>query len=359
MRRTGIANLPLHYGKPPEYLFNLMKKLAREICITIFENYGKEVFFQRISHPVWFQSFGCVLGFDWHSSGLTTTTLYALKEALREILDDYGVCIAGGKGKDGLKTPEEIKRTLEKTGISPYKLVYVSKITAKVDNIAVQDGYQIYMHFLLFDKKSNLWAVIQQGMNEKNSMARRYHWLSEDVKSFTMEPHRGICGSRENFVINLVAEENQRCQESCVELLKDKNEVIKTIKKIPSLNLPFHHQIFWKNVDKKRLENIFLRVSSMKIENFEHLIGVKGIGPKTVRAMALLSEIICGVPLSFNDPVRYSFAHGGKDGHPYPVDKRTYESSINLLIDVVRKSKISPNLKDKKLKKLSSFLTSA
>jgi len=218
MKKTGIANLPLHYGKAPDYLFKLMRKLAREISITIFENYGKEVFFERISHPVWFQSLGCVLGFDWHSSGLTTTTLYALKEALNEVSNEYGVFIAGGKGKDGLKTPDEIKNYSERKGISPERLVYASRITAKVDNIAVQDGYQIYQHFLLFDAKSNLWAVIQQGMNEKNRMARRYHWLSKEVKSFILHPHKGICGKKENFVLNLVSEENQQCQKNCVEL---------------------------------------------------------------------------------------------------------------------------------------------
>ena len=357
MRRTGIANLPLHYGKAPEYLFNLMRKLAREICITIFENYGKEVFFERISHPVWFQSLGCVLGFDWHSSGLTTTTLYALKEALNEVSGEYGVFIAGGKGKDGLKTPEEIKDYSEKKGISSEKLIYASRITAKVDNIAVQDGYQIYQHFLLFDVKNNLWAVIQQGMNSENRMARRYHWLSKEVKSFVLNPHKGICGREENFVINLVSDENQECQKNCVQLLKEKKEILSTMKKIPSLSLPYHHQIFWENVNKKHLENVFLEISSRKINDFESLLGIRGVGVKTVRALALLSEIICGNEISFTDPVRCSFAHGGKDGHPYPVDRKTYKNSINLLIEIVKKSRISPNLKDKKLKKLSSFLS--
>ena len=357
MKRAGIANLPLHNGRAPSWLFNMMKKLAREICLVIVEEFGREEFLRRISDPVWFQSFGCVLGFDWHSSGLTTTTLGALKEGLKEINYEGGIYIAGGKGKRGLSTPEEIKLFAEKKGFNPEPLIYSSRITAKVDNVAIQDGYSIYQHFFIFDERGN-WVVIQQGMNSYISMARRYHWFSEGLNSFIVEPHRGICGKKEGRVLNMVARESLNCQNYSIKLLEEKNEVLNTLKKIPQLNLPYHHQIFWKNTDRKRLKEVFISLSRKKIKDFENLLNVRGVGPKTVRAMALLCEIIYGVTPSYTDPVRYTFAHGGKDGHPFPVDKEVYVQSINMLTEVLRRCKIPPIQKERKLRKLAFLLKS-
>ena len=217
MNKTGIIYLPLHHGKIPRYLFSLMKRLGREITLKIIEDYGTEEFLKRLSHPVWFQSLGCLLGFDWHSSGLTTATLSALKEAISQVASKVGLFIVGGKGKRGIETPKEIEFWADKCGVDGEKLIYFSRMAAKVDSVALQDGYAIYQHFFVFDKKGR-WVVIQQGMNPSFSMARRYHWIWEDVKSFVVEPHKGICGRKEKSVLNLVAEKSENCRKSIIHI---------------------------------------------------------------------------------------------------------------------------------------------
>lgn len=337
--KTGIANLPLHFGSTPSWLFEKMKELAREISLVLVSEYGQEEFLKRLSDPFWFQSFGCLLGFDWHSSGLTTTVCGALKEGLRGLENDLGIFVCGGKGKTSRKTPEEIEKIAHRFSLNPHSLVYASKISAKVDNTALQDGYQLYHHTFFFNKEGQ-WAVVQQGMNEQTSFARRYHWLSDNISDFVCEPHSGIASEkRERKVLNMVAKESEKAREISTKVALEKPEKnIKQIKKIQELSMPYEHEI--RNFRPENLKRIFLKTYEKKPKDFENLLGIYGVGPKTIRALSLISELIYGTKPSYKDPARFSFAHGGKDGYPYPVDKKQYEKSIEILKTAVQHSKI-------------------
>lgn len=342
--RTGIANLPLHYGTPPSWLFEKMIRLSREILKVIVSEFSLDEFLMRISDPYWFQAFGCVLGFDWHSSGLTTTVCGALKEAIKGQEKDFGLFICGGKGKASRRTPEEILNYGEKIGKDLTSLVYASKMAAKVDNNAIQDGYQLYHHTFFFTK-SGKWAVVQQGMGRDFGVnagwARRYHWQSDNLSDFVCEPHTGIASNHKGIALNMVAKDSNKCRLVSVSLTKEKPEkLIKYVKKLEILKLPRKHQVFTKNLNTKYLAKIFLSTYKNQPENYEQLLGIPGVGSKTIRALALISELIYGVPPSFKDPARFSFAHGGKDGIPYPVDKKTYEKSIEFLKIALSKAKI-------------------
>ena len=356
--RTGIANLPLHGGKAPPWLFNRMKKLAREITCIIISEYGQEEFLKRLSDPFWFQSFGCVLGFDWHSSGVTTTVGGALKEGLKGLEKEIGLVVAGGKGKTSRKTPEEItlwgdRFSLEASLVS--NLVYASRISAKVDTSCVQDGFQIYHHNFIFTSKGD-WAVIQQGMNPNLSAARRYHWLSNELKDFVEEPHKAICTEKKSRTLNLSAKLSRETRDLSVEIVKeDSSGLLEDLRKLEALDLPKTHPIYQENFDLKRLERIINKIKEREPEDFERMLGIKGVGPKTILALALISELVYGTKPSWKDPARYSFAHGGKDGYPYPVQRETYDESIEILRNAVNRAKIERSEKIKSLKALSSF----
>lgn len=339
--KTGMANLPLHYGKAPRWLFSLMTKLAREISVVMIKERGVKEFLVKLSDPYWFQAFGAVLGFDWHSSGLTTTTCGALKEGLKPLQKDLGLFICGGKGATSRKTPEEIRL------YSPYqegaKLVYASKMAAKVDNNALQDGYQLYHHNFFFTRGGD-WAVVQQGMSQDKygGWARRYHWLSDSVSSFVNEPHQGIATQKkEKKVLNLVAQKSNHARSVIAKLSARKPEKnIKETKSLKILKLPPNHEVLVSDLHPDNLEKIFLSTYQRQPENFETLLGMPGVGPKTIRALALISELIYKTPYSTYDPAKYSFAHGGKDGTPYPVNRQTYSSSIDFLRQAIKKAKI-------------------
>lgn len=356
MKRTGITNLPLHYGKAPQWLFQRMVKLAREISIIIIEEFGPLEFLKKISDPYWFQSLGCILGFDWHSSGVTTTVCGALKEGLKNTENELGIFITGGKGNTSRKTPDEITEKCDRLSITPDKFIYSSKIVAKVDNSAIQDGFQLYQHNFLFTDKGE-WAVIQQGMDTLNKYARRYHWISLDVKSFIEEPHKAICCDlKKNSILNMVAKESKSSQDASVLISKEKPEkIIKEINSIQTLNLPKHHHVDIRDINSKRLYKILLKTYEEKPDDFEKLLYINGVGPKTIRALALISDLIYGVKPSFTDPVRFSFAHGGKDGHPYPVNKEVYDKSIMSLKRAVQKMKADNSEKNNALKRLYEF----
>ena len=359
--RTGIMNLPLHGGKAPYWLFTRMKNLSREIISLIVSEYGAAEMLERLSDPLWFQAFGCVLGFDWHSSGVTTTVCGAVKESIKGLEKDLGFFVAGGKGGTSRKTPLEIENAANLMGKDFGNLVYSSKIVAKVDSNALQDGYQLYHHCFIFTKDGNQWSVIQQGMNEDNRMARRYHWLSKDLDSFVCEPHKAICCDKKNKVINLVALESGKAREIVAELSREKPQnILKDLKKIKdwqekSYTLPIRHHIRLDDMDLRRMEKIFISTYERKPENFEKLLAMKGVGPKTIRALALISELVYGVKYSIKDPARFSFAHGGKDGIPYPVDRANYNRSIEILHNAVKDSKIDKTEKIKAIKRLSFF----
>lgn len=350
--RTGFADLPLHNGKAPRWLFERMKKLAREISYYLVIEFGPDEYLKRLSDPFWFQSLGCLLGFDWHSSGLTTTVTGAIKEALKEIGSEIGVFAAGGKGKTALKTPQEIVETAEKEGIEAEPLIYASKMAAKVDNSALQDGFQLYHHLLIFTREGR-WAVIQQGMNDKKGYARRYHWFSENLQSFVVEPHVAVCSDWRGNVLNLVALESEEARKAITHLSAEKPEKVENyISRIFYLKMPLRHSIEISDLQPKSLRKVLLVTYEKQPENFEELLQVRGVGPKALRALALLSELIYGTKLSYRDPAKFSFAHGGKDGYPYPVDKKTYDKTIEVLEKAVKSAKLSFSEKEKTLKRL-------
>lgn len=355
--RTGIANLPLHYGKAPAWLFGRMRRLARQITLTIVMEYGPEDFLNRISDPFWFQAFGCVLGFDWHSSGLTTTVCAALKEGLKDISKETGIFVCGGKGATSRKTPTEIESIGQKrlTSADPNRLIYVSRMSAKVDSAAVQDGYQLYQHNFFFTR-SGEWAVIQQGMNTITRWARRYHWLGKDVTDFVCEPHKAICCNHKGEALNMVARESTGARQLSRQLaIGPVDKVIDEFNNIKHLELSTHHAISLDDIRPKNLSKILTKTYERQPEDFERLLGIEGVGPKTIRSLALISELIYGESPSFKDPVRFSFAHGGKDGHPYPVDKKSYDLSIQILKEAVDKAKISRTERLAAIKRLAKY----
>jgi len=366
MKNVGIAELPLHYGECPKWLFERMKKLGKCITEAIILEYSKDEFLKRISDPFFFQSFACVLGFDWHSSGVTTTLCGALKEALNN--ENLGIYVAGGKGKVSRKTPEEIEKIGEKINLSTKnieKLIYSSKMSAKIDNIAVQDGYNLYHHCFIFSEDGK-WVVIQQGMNIKNKYARRYHWISEKIKKFTEEPHNAICcDKKEDFVLDMTSKENAEIRKVSVELVKDnigkrlmrqstlndffeENEFCET----KNLKMPFHHEV---KIDKNVI-NSLIKAYEINPKDFEELLEINGVGQKTIRALALISQIIYGKEISWKDPVKFSFAHGGKDGTPYRINKNHYDTTIEILTKAIEEAKLGEKEKLFALKRLSDFM---
>jgi hypothetical protein len=375
--RTGIATVPLDYGKCPYWLFERMRKLARGITLAIAEEFGIEEFLKRLSDPIWFQSLGCTIGFDWNSSGLTTTTLGALKEGLRGLENELGIFICGGKGKTSRKTPEQIQIWGEFLGLSEEtikKLVYASKISAKVDNSALQDGFQLYHHNLIFSKSGH-WTVVQQGMNVNFQKARRYHWLSSNIRDFVEEPHSGIVSDIRVKPLNLTAKESRKNKEISTELVKEEpktflrdielisektNSLIKQ-KRLPGFcevelkNIEFSwHPVLKEKFDLKRLKKTIEKVHFLEPKNFEELLATEGVGPRTIRALSLVSEIIYGAKPSYQDPARYSFSVGGKDGTPYPIDRKTYDQTLEIIERGIRKANISNREKIDARKRLTN-----
>lgn len=390
MMKRGIATFSLDYGKCPRWLFERMVKLGREMIQVMVAEYGPEEFIKRIADPVWFQSLGTILAFDWNSSGLTTILTAALKEAVRGEEKNLGIFICGGKGKTSRKTPEEIKNwggILSLPAPQVNNLVYNSKMAAKVDSALVQDGFQIYHHSFFFSR-SGAWTVVQQGMNTKNQRARRYHWFSENIpldpargeKDLVCEPHSGIISDVKTPTLNLVAKESEKVRGLSTELISaGYHSLIKDIQllrkhsstlhkmlafKFNDKNLTFlkleniefkHHPVEFEDFSKSRyLEKILWKLCEEKPENYEKILATPGVGPKTMRALALTSEVIYGAQPSYEDPARYSFAHGGKDATPYPVDRRIYDQTIKMMRQLVEKSKIAFSQKREIIKKLQS-----
>jgi hypothetical protein len=353
--RTGIAHLPLHYGKAPSWLFQRMKSLAREITLFIIDVYGVEEMLLRLSDPFWFQALGCVLGFDWHSSGVTTTVCGALKEGIKGMEKELGFYIAGGKGKASRKTPQEIEEICNRRSVDGTPLIYASRMSAKVDSAALQDGYQIYHHSFFFTKNGS-WAVVQQGMNEENRYARRYHWLSQGVEDFVCEPHWAVCSDQKNRGLNLVATESELTRRAITKLSHERPEfLISEGSKVNELYLPKEHPILMEEIRLERLEKVFIQICDHSPKNFEELLGIRGVGPKSLRALSLISELIYGVKPSFRDPTRFSFAHGGKDGHPYPVDRGVYDKTIEILKGAIDKAKLGDREKMEAIRRLRCF----
>lgn len=355
MPKTGTATMPLHYGKAPKWLFERMTALSREITYAIIMEFGQKVFLKKLSDPYWFQAFGCVLGFDWHSSGLTTTVTGAMKEGLKGMEKELGVFIAGGKGATSRKTPEQIKMYGDRYMINPEKLIYASRMSAKVDNTAVQDGYQLYHHVFVFTYKGE-WSVVQQGMNDGNKTARRYHWLSDTVRDFVVEPHSAVCCDKKKKTLNMVASESEDARKVCTDIAKEKPEnIIREISRIENLELTKKHDVTAADIDPRKLYRILTETYERQPENFEKLLGIKGVGPKTIRALSLVSELVYGKPPSYRDPARFSFAHGGKDGTPFPVDRKTYDRTIGIMKKAISTARVGNQDKIDAIKRLDRY----
>ncbi|WP_435050962.1 DUF763 domain-containing protein [Desulfotruncus arcticus] len=351
--------MPLHGHHCPRWLFDRMVRLSAVIIEAVVEEFGPQEVLRRMADPFWFQALGCVVGFDWHSSGLTTVLCGAMKQGLMDRQQNLGVFFAGGKAMTSRKTPLEIARYTEKYALPDHvqELQYASRLSAKVDSAAIQDGYQIYHHFFVFTGNGN-WAVVQQGMNGERGWARRYHWISDSLNSFVEEPHQAVCGRQADNVLNMVAKNSSKARDVTVYLAGEQPEkVISGLRKIADLpgdkllQLPGAHPV----PQAGRIEKTLRRLYDLAPQNYEQLIGTEGVGPATVRAFALVGEVIYGVKASYRDPARYSFAHGGKDGHPYPVDKKVYDSSIMMLETAVRRARAGDRDKVEALRRLAAL----
>jgi hypothetical protein len=363
--KRGVAELPLHWGSAPHWLFQRMRKLSRAIAEILIGEYGSEEFLRRVADPFWFQSLGCVLGFDWHSSGLTTTLCAAIKEGVRGLEAELGLFVAGGKGKTSRATPVQISDFGKHLSVPSENLVYASRMAAKVDSAGLQDGYQLYHHTFFFTR-AGTWAVVQQGMNTATRWARRYHWLSEDLESFVIDPHKAILCDHSGSVLNMVAAESSPAQKVSVEVAKESPEkVVLELKKIKELALPkltlsklalpAHHPVLATDINPERIQKILLKTYERPPEDFSSLLATAGVGPKTIRALALIAEVTYGARPSFRDPVSYSFAHGGKDGYPYPINRDHYDRSIAILEQAIKEAKIGRAEKLGCLKRLASI----
>jgi hypothetical protein len=345
--RTGVAQLPLHTGHAPPWLFQRMVPLAREIVVFLASEFGREEVLRRLADPYWFQAFGCVLGFDWHSSGLTTTVCGALKEGLRGTERELGIHVAGGKGATSRKTPAEITAACERLGRDPAPLVHASRISAKVDNSAVQDGYQLYHHSFVFTAAGD-WCVVQQGMSDETAMARRYHWLSDTVQSYVNEPHAAVCCDAPAETLNLVAAESADVRSAATELARQQPEVT-------LLAMPRHHELAESDINPRYLRKVLLQTYENPPADFEALLGTHGVGAKTLRALALTAELVYGTRASHRDPARFAFAHGGKDGTPFPVDRTTYDKTIDVMRNALNRAQIGRSEKIYAFRRLAAL----
>ncbi|WP_433903425.1 DUF763 domain-containing protein [Sphingobacterium puteale] len=356
MKHSGTADLPLHYGKVPAWLYERMSALGKSIVEVILMDYGQDEVLRRLADPFWFQSFGAVLGMDWHSSGITTSVMGALKRAVNPCAHAFGLYICGGKGKFSKDTPQELLYLADKTGLDGNSLVRTSKLVAKVDKTAIQDGYQLYLHNFIVAKNGH-WAVVQQGMHDHDGTARRYHWHSENVRSFVEEPHTGINGCPQGIILNLTASGAAPNRTGIMTLFnEDSSDVLVDFKR---LMMPSHHDVRVPDVDLKRLGAMLYVARENQPKNFEDLLLLKGMGPRTLQSLALVSEVIHGAPARFNDPARFSFAHGGKDGHPFPVPLDIYDQSIQILQKGIEKSKLGNRDKLKSMNKLHQIVLEA
>jgi hypothetical protein len=327
-----------------------MSLLGGAIVESIVSEYGKSAVLSRLSDPFWFQAFGCVLGMDWHSSGITTSVMGALKRALNPKFGELGIFIAGGKGKYSRQTPNELLAFSERTGLNGNELIRSSKLTAKVDNTAIQDGFQLYLHTFIVSNEGE-WTVVQQGMNDANGMARRYHWHSEKVKSFIENPHTFIYGKNQGVILNLTDLQAGDAKTGILDIVKQEPE--KMLPEIQKIVMPSHHDVQAKDVNLKRLGTVLALAHEKELRDFESLLLLEGLGPRTIQSLALVSEVIHGTPSRFNDPARFSFAHGGKDGHPFPVPTKVYDETISILQTSVEKAKIGDTDKQKAIKNLT------
>ena len=353
MKRSGIADLPLHGGRVPTWLAERMTKLGTAITETIVHDYGTSAFLSRLSDPFWFQALGAVMGMDWHSSGITTSVMGALKRGLAPKANELGLYVCGGRGRFSRNTPNELREIAEKRGFDGEALVKTSRLTARVDNNAIADGFQIYLHSFVVTSAGE-WAVVQQGLNDRNGMARRYHWHSVSVRDFVAEPHTGIVGEHQGTIMNLVDADAGRARSAMLDIANEHPD--KTLSEARHLRMPAHHEVRARDVDLKRLGAVLAVAYEKDLKNFADLLLVEKLGPRTLQSLALVAEVVHGAPSRFNDPARFSFAHGGKDGHPHPVPLKTYDESLNFLRSSLDAAKVGDSEKLDGFRRLESFV---
>ncbi len=355
MKRSGSADLPLHNGSVPKWLAERMTSLGLAITEAILIDFGKSELLRRLSDPFWFQSLGAVMGMDWHSSGITTSVIGALKRAINPHSKELGIYVCGGRGKYSRQTPTELLLIGERTGLDANYLVRCSKLSAKVDNTAVQDGFQLYLHSFIVSNEGE-WAVVQQGMREASATARRYHWHSS-LQSFIDEPHTGVCGENQGLILNMTAEEAAPSRNGIMNISYEHPS--KLLHEVQQLIMPSHHDVRAKDVDLKRLGSVLWLAHEKQTQNFEELLLLEGLGPRTLQSLALVSEVIYGTPTRFKDPARFSFAHGGKDGHPFPVPIKVYDETIHALQTAVKNAKLGNSDKQQAIRKLHEIAAAA
>lgn len=328
MKRSGFADLPLHGGRVPAWLAERMTRLGTAIAESIVLHYGAAEFLSRLSDPLWFQALGCVMGMDWHSSGITTSVMGALKRGLNPRARDLGLYVCGGRGKQSRQTPAELLAVAERTSLDGDSLVRTSRLTAKIDNNAIADGFQIYLHSFVVTSAGD-WAVVQQGLNDESGLARRYHWHSASVRDFTSEPHTGIAGDNAGVILNLVDRRAKPAQNALLTIAAERPD--KTLLEFRNVAMPRHHEVRAANVDLNRLGAVLAVSYERQLRDFASLLLVENLGPRTLQSLALIAEVVHGAPTRFSDPARFSFALGGKDRHPFPVPLKTYDESLAVL----------------------------
>jgi len=353
-QRTGSADLPLHGGRVPKWLGERMTRLGAVMCQAIVHHYGRDELLRRLAHPFWFQSFGAVMGMDWHSSGITTSVIGALKRGLQPLSGELGLHVCGGRGAHSRKTPQELVAIGERIGFDGAALAKASRLVAKVDSAAVQDGFDLYLHgFIVADDAR--WVVVQQGMNGDSQVARRYHWLSEGLKSFVDQPHAAIEGASQGKIVNLTDRRAEKSRAGQLDLLSDlgPDRIAREFAKLegrtpsapaqptlPHLVMPRHHDVREEDVVMRRLHGNFAAAAESGPADYAELLLVPGVGARTVKALAMVAEVIHGAPCRFTDPARFSLAHGGKDRHPFPVPTKVYDETIGVLKSAVAKARL-------------------
>src|SRR3954468_8438753 len=353
MKRSGVADLPLHGGRVPPWLAERMTMLGTAISESVLYHYGAPELLSRLSDPFWFQALGCVMGMDWHSSGITTSVLGALKRGLNPRSHELGIYVCGGRGKHSRKTPAELLEISSRIGLNGDDLVRASRLTARVDNNAIADGFQLYLHSFILTNQGE-WAVVQQGMNETTALARRYHWHSSSVRDFVSEPHSAIVGEHQGTIMNLVDHRATSAQDAMLASVHEKPEAI--INEARHLKLPRHHDVRESDVDLKRLGAVLAVAYERDLQDFASLLLLEKLGPRTLQSLALVAEVVHGAPSRFSDPARFSFAHGGKDGHPFPVPLKTYDESIGVLRRSLDAAKVGDTEKLDGFRRLDGFV---
>src|SRR2546423_5686752 len=353
MQHSGTADLPLHGGTVPKWLADRMTLLGTAISESVIRQYGTSGLLSRLADPFWFQALGSVMGMDWHSSGITTSVLGALKRGLNPRSHELGIYVCGGRGRHSRRTPDKLRGYADRTGLDGESLVRASRLAARVDNNAIQDGFHIYLHGFVLTATGE-WAIVQQGLNDATGFARRYHWHSATVKSFTIEPHTGVVGENQGQIMNLVAAPAAPAQRAILEVARNGPDA--ALNEVRKLMMPSHHDVRAADVDLNRLGAVLAVAHEREFHDFASLLLLEKLGPRTLQSLALVAEVVHGTPTRFSDPARFSFAHGGKDGHPFPVPLKTYDTSIAVLRRGLEAAKLGDPEKIDAFKRLDRFV---